>query len=128
MTQQLRFFQLWLGLGLAACAVLIYLCLIPQPPQLNISHIDKFEHGLAFAVLGAWFAAILPRHYLWIFIALAALGGGIEVLQSLTAYRSGDVLDMLADVIGIIVGLACARAGLMRWLYHLDKHAFPNRN
>lgn len=128
MTRELRFFRLWLGLGLLACAVLAYVCLMPNPPQPDVSHFDKFEHVLAYCVLGAWFAAILPRRYLWVCIGLASLGGAIEVLQSLSGYRSGDVLDMVADIIGIVAGLACARAGLMRWLYHIDKHAFPKRN
>ena len=128
MTQELRFFRLWFGLGLLACAGLVYVCLMPQPPQPDIRHFDKFEHALAYCVLGAWFAAILPRRYLRVCIGLPLLGATIEVLQSLTGYRSGDVLDMVANIIGIGVGLACARAGLMRWLYHIDEHAFPERN
>lgn len=128
MAPQLSFFRLWLGLGLIACAVLACVCLLPHPPQPDISHFDKFEHALAYCVLGAWFAAILPQRYLRVFIGLALLGAVIEVLQSLSGYRSGDVLDMVADIIGIVAGLACARAGLMRWLYHIDEHAFPERN
>ena len=128
MTRELRFPRFWFGLGLLTCAVLVGACLMPHPPQPGIRHFDKFEHALAYCVLGAWFAAILPRRYLRVFISLILLGAAIEVLQGLSGYRSGDALDMVADIIGIVAGLACARAGLMRWLYLVDDHAFPERN
>lgn len=129
MTQsKLRFFRLWFGLGLVACAVIAYASLIPNPPQpVEIAYFDKIEHFGAYCVLAAWFGAILPDYYLRTFIALTIGGAAIEVLQSLTGYRSGDVLDMVADIAGICVGLLLARCGMMRWLNYVDQHAFPKR-
>lgn len=128
MRQTLRLFPLWLGIGLLGCAALLYASLMPTPPQPDIAYFDKFEHALAYGLLGAWFAAILPRHHGRVFVGLMLLGGAIEVLQSLTVYRDGDVVDMVADIIGIAAGLAVARIGMMRWLNHIDRHAFARRN
>lgn len=126
---QLRFFRVWLGICLSGCAVLVYACLMPNPPQpQGIAYFDKVEHILAFCVLGAGFGAILQDCHVRVLVGLALLGGVIELLQSLTAYRSGDPLDMVADVAGIIIGLLMARFGMMRWLYYIDQHAFPERN
>lgn len=129
MTQsKLRFFRLWFGLGLVACAVIAYASLIPNPPQpVEIAYFDKIEHFGAYCILGAWFGAILPGCYLRIFIALTICGAAIEVLQSMTGYRSGDVLDMVADMAGIGAGFLLAGSGLMRWLNYVDQHAFPKR-
>lgn len=126
MSHPLRLFRWWLTVGLLGCAVLILLCLLPSPPQPQVVYIDKFEHVLAFAALGAWFAAILPRHRLLVFIGLAVLGAVIEWLQSMTGYRTGDWLDLVADMVGIGGGMALARLGMMGWLYRIDDHVFPD--
>lgn len=128
MTGQLRWFRWWLAVGLFGCGMLLYLSLIPSPPQPEVAHFDKLEHLLAYIVLGAWFAAILPRHHGRVFVGLAVLGGLIELLQGMTDYRSGDALDMVADVVGIVVGILAARAGMMRWVYRFDEHVLPDRN
>lgn len=129
MTGKLRFFRLWLGIGLFGCAVLLYAGLIPSPPQpVAWAYLDKVEHLLAFCVLGAWFGAIFPGRRVWLFIALVLFGGALELLQSLTGYRSAALPDMVADIVGTVMGLLLARAGLMRWLIHIDQHAFPERN
>lgn len=39
----------------------------------------------------------------------------MECLQSLTATRFMDIADLAANVGGILVGLALAKAGLDRW-------------
>lgn len=129
MSRRLRFTRLWLGIGLIGCAVLAYASLMPDPPQPSaVPYYDKLAHMLAYGVLGAWFGGVLPSHYGRIFIGLAAYGLVLELVQSLTGYRSGEMLDMAADVAGIIAGLVLARLGMMRWLDYIDGHVFPARN
>jgi VanZ family protein len=44
--------------------------------------------------------------------ALLAYGGLIEILQSLTPYRSAEWADLLADGLGLAIGLLVARVSL----------------
>ena len=123
MSKHLRLLRFWLALGFFGCAVLLYACLMPSPPQVvHVPHYDKIVHFLAYVVLGAWFAEILPRRLLLVFTGLLTLGVGIEWAQSLTAYRSAEVMDVVADVAGTVVGIGLARIGAMRWLEYLDQN------
>lgn len=129
MTGRLQLVRLWLTFGFVGSAVLCCACLIPDPPQLGgIAGMDKVEHLLAYVVLGAWFAAVLPGRYLQVFTGLAVFGLAIEIAQSLTGYRDGDVLDLVADMIGTAAGIGLARLGAMRWLEAVDRHVVARRN
>lgn len=123
MKKRLHLLRVWLALGFIGCAVLVYVCLIPNVPQvMQVPHRDKIEHFLAYLVLGTWFAGILPRRRLLVFAGLLALGVAIEWAQSLTASRSAEVLDVVADVAGTVVGMGLARLGAMRWLEYIDRN------
>ena len=112
--------RLWLALGLFGCGVLVYACLMPNPPQAQVQHFDKFEHFAAFALLSGWFANLLAPHYLRVIVTMILLGALIEVAQSFTAHRSADWHDLMADAFGVVAGVALARLGAMRWLGYLD--------
>jgi VanZ family protein len=87
------------------------LCLMPQPPRLSTGW-DKSNHALAFAALAftaVW--ALWPRRAWWVLAAaLLAYGGAIEIAQSLLPPRTAEWGDLLADGVGIALGLAAARA------------------
>ena len=80
-------------------------------PQQVFSLCDKAQHAGGFAVLtllGLWaypqravtlLAAMLLAAML--LAAMLALGAGIEVAQSATGWRYGDVLDWVADAVGV---------------------------
>ncbi len=79
-------------------------------PQL-FPHDDKVFHCLSFCGIGAswWWATRQPR-VVWIVGGVLAVAS--ELVQGLLPWpRSTDVLDMLADVTGVAIGLAIAR----RW-------------
>jgi len=71
---------------------------------------DKVVHALIFvalAVAGRW--AGIP--WLGLGLALAAYAAVTEVLQAvLPIHRDGDVHDLLADVVGIALGLLLSLA------------------
>jgi VanZ family protein len=96
-----------------ATGVLLYLCLAPaeQLPQERLW--DKAEHGLAWAALtglGLFLFPASPRAIAGFTLALGAL---VEALQStLPLGRQGDLLDLVADSVG--VGLALAAWRLLR--------------
>ena len=112
--------RLWLALGVLGCGVLMYACLMPQPPQPQIEHFDKFEHFASFALLSGWFANLLAPRYVRVIIVMILFGAFIEVAQSFTPYRSADMRDLTADAFGVLAGVALARFGAMRWLGYLD--------
>jgi VanZ family protein len=68
---------------------------------------DKIVHCLLFALLAA---TGLYARVRWILLWLVGYAAGSEVLQAVIVplHRSGDVLDALTDVVGIVLGWAVA--------------------
>ncbi|MCA9668405.1 MAG: VanZ family protein [Myxococcales bacterium] len=106
----------WLLFGhLAAMAVvtqMAYLGLVPSLP--SIVYIDKIGHllffGIATFLLDPWFAP--QRRWLYVppAIALPFCAGFVEeMLQMLSPYRTCDVLDLTADLVGMLAFFALSR-------------------
>jgi VanZ family protein len=101
----------WLDIRLARLALalalvgIFVLAVIPQQQVPASSGWDKLDHWLAFFTLalladraagGRWFwSRALPL--------LFAYGIGIEVAQYFTPDRQADVLDVLADSVGLLI-------------------------
>lgn len=91
--------------------LIAYLSLI-KTPQLsyNISNLDKLQHGFAYFVLTlSWFVVLkksfLKYRYLVVFSCIS-YGVFLEILQkALTSFRTGDVLDALANSLGVCIAL-----------------------
>jgi VanZ family protein len=100
------------ALLLLLCGI-AWLALSPAPPPQADLGWDKTNHLAAFATLAA--VAVLGRcGAFWrIGSALLAYGGLIEVLQSFTPTRMAEWPDLLADGMGIALGLLLM-AGLRR--------------
>ncbi|RYZ15024.1 MAG: hypothetical protein EON61_01430 [Alphaproteobacteria bacterium] len=99
------------GFGMALAAFLLIAPDVGPPPLLPFQ--DKLFHAVAFACLTGPAVLVLPRQYLWFWVAhMVALGGGIEVAQAMgDEGRSGDVADFVADCVGIVAAL-----GVGRWI------------
>ena len=98
---------------LGTYVVVLVASLVPASslPQVTLS--DKIEHFLAYAVLAVLGARALPGRPWLLAIVLAANGVGVEILQQAMALgRQGEVLDALANTLGIAAGLGAA--SLMR--------------
>lgn len=109
MLKPLRFPRFWLGLWWLAIAVIITVCLIPPPPLDLPPNSDKVEHFLAYFVLAGAAVQIYRTRaaLLWAGVGLVGLGIGIECLQgALTDNRMADPMDVLANSIGVIAGMA----------------------
>ncbi|GJG98869.1 VanZ family protein [Cupriavidus pauculus] len=91
----------------AACAlgVLVLSLLPPDAPEVSTGW-DKSNHLLAFGVLAVLGVRAWPGRAWHVVVGLIAYGGMIEFLQSLTTYRDASWLDLLADGVGIAIGLA----------------------
>lgn len=81
--------------------VVLSLTPVQQLPPQVLNLWDKAQHAGGFAVLtllGLW---AYPQRAVTLLAAMLALGVGIEVAQSATGWRYGDVLDWVADAVGV---------------------------
>ncbi|MCK6619127.1 MAG: VanZ family protein [Calditrichaceae bacterium] len=125
-----RSYNFWIYQGPAlAWALLIFiLSSIPGDnlPQMGFEFEDKFEHFLAYAAIGFLFARAfffqsrfpgLREKYI-----LATLAAGIlfgvsdELHQYFVPGRVSDLYDLIADALGVVMGVFLFRALLWRGL------------
>jgi len=118
----LKFRTLWTLIGYCGIVLLIVLSLSPAPPPLvDFPWIDKFLHVLAYGVLMLWFAQLHPQsRYGWLACGFVALGILLEVLQSYSGYRSGDLGDVAANSLGTGLSWALALRGMNTLLLHFE--------
>jgi hypothetical protein len=67
---------------------------------------DKAQHSLAFTVLTITGGLAFPKKLKLVYIGLIMHGALLEIMQnSVTTTRFGDVLDLLADGVGVLIGI-----------------------
>lgn len=90
------------------CLALIFftiLFLVPAPllpDETLLNWWDKAQHAVVFAVLMVVGGIAYPKKPFIVLLTLLFYGAMIEVLQALTSWRSGDLLDWYADAVGAI--------------------------
>lgn len=102
---------LWRALLALLLAVITWLALSPAPPKTVDTGWDKANHLLAFASLAftaVWALWQRPRQWGWLVLALLAYGVFIEIAQSFLPPREADWHDVVADGVGIALGLLAA--------------------
>ena len=93
--------------------VVSWLAFAPATPEaLSIAQVDKLKHLAAFAVLAlvahlGWLHA--HRAVWWTATGLLLFGVFIEVVQSQIPTRTASAADVLADAVGIALGLGLVR-------------------
>lgn len=92
-----------------------WLALTPQPPTLSSGN-DKSDHLLAFLTLTLLLCRGWSRHLGWrsALMLMLAYGAAIELLQLQIPGRDGSLLDLGADLIGILLALAINHSGWRR--------------
>jgi len=117
--------KLWLGIWIFGWALCIVLSLGPPPPiPSDVPDGDKIGHTLAYAVLSGWAVMIFGTRRAWLrsAAALMVLGIAIEFAQgALTANRTADPYDALADALGIVLGLCVALTPANNFLLTLER-------
>lgn len=114
--------RLWLRLWWLLLAATLLVCLLPLPPvPAPVSHFDKLEHGLGYAVLSAYAAMLFAsgRSVLLAALGLCLYGGAIEGLQSWVPWRSTDPLDAVFNALGAALGALLwftPAAGTLQWV------------
>lgn len=98
-----------LGLGLVV-ALHLYVLYVPQAPgESPFPHSDKAIHVIVFAA-PVFLAISLGFAQRWV----AAVGAGHAVVSEMVQHvalpdRSGDIWDVAADLVGVGLGVLCAR-------------------
>lgn len=125
MLSPLRYPRLWYGVGALALALVALLSLLPAPHMVEGS--DKLLHLLTYACLAGGFSTLVRSAFSLLYVAggLLIYGVGIEILQGLTAYRSAELADVLANCTGIVLGLMIWKTPapqILRRFEHSLKH------
>lgn len=106
--------RVWQGIGWLMVAIVVWLSLVPQPPvPPEFLAWDKAQHFVAYAGLMFWFRQSFQPHWRWPAF-LIGLGIGLEYLQGLSGVRMLDPFDMLANSIGVLLGLLLCATPLGR--------------
>lgn len=116
--------RVWLIVGWLLIILIVYLSLAPNPPTLVMfENADKVEHAFAYATVAFWLCAIYltVRSRVVVIVALIGLGVALEYVQDWTGYRSFDVMDMLADTVGVLLGWLVARTRLGRLFAYIER-------
>jgi VanZ family protein len=92
-------------------------CLEPPRYVPDLHMWDKLEHALAFGGMTFWFGGLIrPRRYPVIAILMLLFGGGIEIAQGVMGLgRDADIMDFVADCVGVLIALIALYLGLGVW-------------
>lgn len=92
-----------------AVAVVVWGELTPHPPAAAALLWDKAEHFIAYfgLTLLASLAWGLKRSLVWVFLAMVALGGALEIIQGFVG-RDAEWGDFFANDLGALTGLTMA--------------------
>lgn len=96
---------------------LLYLSLATiKAPNINISNLDKVYHVIAYFILTTCWLFVLKNKIITA-IACFFFGIIIEILQTkFTAYRTGELLDVIANTTGIIIALLSYKQFLKKYI------------
>ena len=105
----------WIGGALVVAATVV--CLLPAKEVRVFELNDKLYHVLGHAALAGYFTGLVPRRNWWkIFAWLVLMGVSIEFAQHyMNLGRHGDVIDVIANSLGALLGLLLGLIGLARW-------------
>jgi VanZ family protein len=119
----LRYPTTWALLGWLLVLGVATGSLLPGPIVAEVmSYNDKVMHASSYFVLMVWFGGLYPRSkHLRIAVALLGLGIALDLLQGLTATRSLDIFDILANTVGLVLGLVLSMSLLEGWCQRLER-------
>ena len=122
---ELKLRLLWLTIGYALVALVVYLSLTSSPVDTGLSfpYQDKAFHAFAYFVLMAWFAQIYHDRFQRNMIAVMfiIMGVTLEYLQSFDPNRFYEYGDMVANTMGVVIGLLLALTGAKNCLLKIEK-------
>lgn len=120
--------QAWLAGGGLLVALVVVLSLLPPGPEGMPSGTDKIGHFLAYGTLAVWFGGVFERRrFAWIAVALIVLGAAMEFAQGFVGGREPDVMDALANTLGVALGLVACLVGVDQWCARVETRMGASR-
>ena len=122
----LQYRRVWLASGWLLVVLVVCLSLMPHPPEpLSFKNADKLEHVFSYAMLALWFCQLYRSVKLRAAVVIALVGSGValEFVQGWTGYRMFDVLDMLANSVGVMLGWLLVLTPLGNLFVYIEKQA-----
>lgn len=118
----LRYPVFWSAAGWLLVAGVTTGSLLPARVVHVIAANDKVMHVGMYLLLTLWFTGLYRRaYYAWIGVGLIAMGIALDLLQGLTPSRSLDWHDMLANAVGVLVGLVLATTLVGGWCQRVER-------
>jgi VanZ family protein len=126
---ELRLPRLWWTLGWAMVLFITVSCLEPPRYVPNLHLWDKAEHAIAFFGLTFWFGGLVRRgRYPVIAVLMLLFGGGIELAQGAMKWgRDEDIMDFVADSVGVSIALILLYVGFGAWTRWVEQLIWPAR-
>ncbi|MDA3870120.1 MAG: VanZ family protein [Gammaproteobacteria bacterium] len=113
-----RYQKLWLAIGYALVALVIYLTASSHPPDsgIDLPNFDKVMHALAYFVLMGWFAQLyhVKKHRIIYALIFVFMGIALEIVQSFDPARSAELADMVANASGVLLAFLLTRTPALR--------------
>ena len=121
---ELKYRQLWLTVGYSLVLFVVYLSVTSRPPEIEIGfefH-DKIFHVLAYFSLMFWFAQIyhVKKQRLFFALAFVVLGISMEGMQSMDPKRYAEFNDMVANTVGVAIGILLTKKSLKNLLMQFE--------
>lgn len=101
---------LLLAIVVTIAIIVLSLISIKQQP-INVKFLDKIEHTIAYTVLSFLWCIVFrnnTRKDVPV-IGCISLGVLLEFLQAQTGYRTFEVNDMLANTLGVFIGMVLSK-------------------
>lgn len=98
-----------LALGWLLVALIVWLSVMPSPPDIDIEEGDKLGHAFSYGLTMFWFAQLYLRTAVRARYAIGfiALGIALEFVQARVG-RDFELADMAADAVGVALGWGAA--------------------
>ncbi len=124
--------NLWLILGVLYISFILAgsLLRVPDISIMSFEYRDKVIHFAMYFILVGWFVQLYQKTSSRIIILAGAilLGMLIEYLQGMTAYRSFDYFDEIANSIGAMCAFLLARTSFASILSAIDSRLYRLHN
>lgn len=115
-------------LGVFAATLIPAFWIWPNIARVTLFAMDKWLHGITFLCLAVWFSGQYSRkRYIRIGMGLFVFGIIIELCQRMVSYRTAELMDLVADTVGIMVGLAIASVGVGGWSLRFEERGARRR-
>ena len=123
----LRFSRIWKTVNFFIILLITIIMLIP-PTWLVSAGIsksfflnDKFLHMCVFFTMTIWLSGQYTfDSFKKIGFLLFLFGVFIEIIQFVLPYRDAELLDLLANLLGIFIAIVVANLGYFGWLLKLE--------